>query len=275
MFSALSFAKCIQTKNTGLMLTFGKLNKVCNPGLHLKMPFFQQIKVVSNEVHSWDYMYNVKTKDNVFADIHISLQTQVTPENTEKYYFGLSNPVTQTGKYIQNFLRPYITKMDLDQVYESQGLISKFISDNLTNKLYTYGIDITDVLVNDIVPAEIVSESMNKINATEREKVAAQNEADALYIKSVRQAEADRDRKILQGEGISGQRREILKGYQDGIGDLSHELGIDPAEILTFVTKVQHLDTIEMISKSKNAKTIFINHDTDNVSKSMMQANES
>jgi regulator of protease activity HflC (stomatin/prohibitin superfamily) len=168
--------------------------------------------------------------------------------------------------------------MTLDSLYESQGEISKSVSDQLKSKMARYGYTIVDTLVNDIVPAKKVSEAMNDINASERLKMAATNIADADYIKAVRHAESDRDRKVLQGEGISGQRIAILKGYENGIEDMSKNLGLSSKDVIDFVMKTQHLDMLEQIGSSNNTKTVFLSHQPEGLSNkftdSMMHASE-
>ena len=82
--------------------------------------------------------------------------------------------------------------------------------DHLHDKMMAYGFTIENTLVTSIDPDKDVKKAMNKIIATEKEKIARKNAADAYYIEQVRTAEADRDRKRLQGEGTSLQRRDII-----------------------------------------------------------------
>ncbi len=63
-----------------------------------------------------------------------------------------------------------------------------------------YGFDIIKTLVTDIDPDAQVKESMNRINASEREKVAAQFEGDAQRILIVERAKAEAESKRLQGQ---------------------------------------------------------------------------
>jgi regulator of protease activity HflC (stomatin/prohibitin superfamily) len=100
--------------------------------------------------------------------------------------------------------------------------------------------------------------AMNKINASERLKEAAQNEADASYIRKVREAEGDKQRKILNGEGISGQRLAILQGYSTGVESMAHGLGLSSADIVNFVLETQRYDMLSEVGISENAKTIFL-----------------
>ena len=52
------------------------------------------------------------------------------------------------------------------------------------------------------------------------------------------------------------------------------KFGLSPDAIIKFVLETQHMDTIEAISKSNNAKTIFVNHNVGTLSKQLMEANE-
>ena len=274
----MSFFKLVGTASTGVKQSFGKFDCLCSPGLNWKIPFIQKITIVSNMVQNRNFEIRVKTKDDVFTDLHIGVQLQILPEDTEKAFFKLQDPTKQIEAYIHNIVRSQAPKMTLDNLFESQNTIAQSVSEHLKTKLSDYGYTIIDTLVNNIVPDKEVSTAMNKINASERLKHAAKNEADANYIREIRQAEADRDRKILQGEGISGQRLAILKGYETGVDNMAKSLGLTAKDIIDFVMNTQHLDTLESIGKSQNAKTVFMTHTPDNSSlklvENLMHANE-
>lgn len=65
-----------------------------------------------------------------------------------------------------------------------------------------FGYAIDNSLITDLQPEATVKDAMNRINATEREKYAADNEAEAKKIKMVRIAEAEAESKKLQGQGL-------------------------------------------------------------------------
>ncbi len=257
------FFRLIQTSTTGVKQTLGKFDGLCSPGINFMIPFVQRIVPISNKIQHKDFVFRSKTKDNVFTELHLGVQLQILPEDTEKAFFRLQDPSKQIDSYVQNIVIAQVPKMTLDELFESQGTIGASVSQHLKVRMSEFGYTIIDTLVTKIVPDKEVESSMNKINASERLKQAAKNEADANYIREIRQAEADRDRKILQGEGISGQRLAILKGYETGVENMAKNLGLTPKDIIDFVMKTQHLDAVEAIGKSPNAKTIFMSHDPD------------
>lgn len=262
--------RIIQHNSTGVLQTFGKYTRMCKPGLHVYIPIIQKISSVSNRLHQDTFHCKTKTKDNVFTDITIVVQRQILPDDTAKALFSLDNYNAQITAYIENDVRALVPTIDLDTLFESQNDICDSVMNNLSSKMKEYGFTIVNTLVVSIEPSKEVKEAMNKINATERLKMASKNEADANYIKEIRHAEADKERKRLQGEGISEKRKAILSGYKNGIDEMVSSFGLCPKDIIDFVMKTQHLDTIEAIGKSNNTKTIFLNHDPNNIRNSFL-----
>ena len=107
--------------------------------------------------------------------------------------------------------------MILDDVFEKKDDIAIAVKGELNDAMKNYGFDIIKTLVTDIDPDAQVKESMNRINASEREKVAAQFEGDAQRILIVERAKAEAESKRLQGQGIADQRREIARGLEDSV----------------------------------------------------------
>ena len=268
------FFKFINTSTIGIKTTFGKFSKTINPGLAWYIPIVQSIHPVSTRVNQQNFKFNVKTKDNNITGLQLAVQYKIEPDDVEKAFFSLSNPIEQISSYIENNVRSTVPKLTLDELFESQNTIGESVSNDLKNKMADYGFTIVNTLITSIDPSREVVEAMNRINASARLKEAAKNEAEADYIKKVREAEADRDRKRLQGEGISMQRQAIIKGYEAGVATLTEKFGLSPKDVVNFVTCVQHLDTIEAIGKSQNAKVLFLNHNENKFRDIFMQSLE-
>ncbi len=253
--------KFISTSTTGIIQRFGKFTGIATPGLNFYIPIVQTIRLVDNRLKQESFSFEVKTSDDVFTTISIKVQYRIKPENSEKAFFSLEKPKEQIDAYIENVVRAKAPSMSLNMLYQEQNAICESVSEKLSDCMDEYGYTIENTLITSIEPAAKVKAAMNAIYETERLKIAAKNEADAHYIKEVRQAEADKERKRLQGEGISEQRQAIARGYQESVEEMSHALKVSSKEIIDFVMKTQHLDTMEAIGRSNNTKTIFMHHD--------------
>ena len=123
--------------------------------------------------------------------------------------------------------------------------------------MLNYGYDIVKALVTDIDPDEKVKIAMNRINAAEREKVAAQHEGDAQRILIVERAKAEAESKRLQGKGIADQRREIARGLEESV-DVLNKVGINSQEASALIVVTQHYDTLQSIGEHTNTNLILL-----------------
>ena len=123
--------------------------------------------------------------------------------------------------------------------------------------MLNYGFDIIKTLVTDIDPDAQVKDSMNRINASEREKVAAQFEGDAQRILIVERAKAEAESKRLQGQGIADQRREIARGLEDSVKVLNG-VDINSQEASALIVVTQHYDTLQSVGSASNSNLILM-----------------
>ena len=123
--------------------------------------------------------------------------------------------------------------------------------------MLNYGYDIIKTLVTDIDPDLQVKEAMNRINASEREKVAAQFEGDAQRILIVEKAKAEAESKRLQGQGIADQRREIARGLEESVKVLNN-VDINSQEASALIVVTHHYDTLQSVGGATNSNLILL-----------------
>jgi regulator of protease activity HflC (stomatin/prohibitin superfamily) len=99
--------------------------------------------------------------------------------------------------------------------------------------------------------------AMNRINAADREKTAAQFEGDAQRILIVERAKAEAESKRLQGKGIADQRREIARGLEESVAVLN-KAGINSQEASSLIIVTQHYDTLQSIGNHSNSNLILL-----------------
>ena len=98
---------------------------------------------------------------------------------------------------------------------------------------------------------------MNRINSSEREKVAAQFEGDAQRMLIVERAKAEAESKRLQGQGIADQRREIARGLEDSVKVLNG-VNINSQEASALIVVTQHYDTLQSVGSASNSNLILM-----------------
>ena len=230
----------VNTAEVAVVTRFGKFLRVADPGLNWKVPFFDTISgTVSLRVNQISLTMETKTKDNVFVTIPISVQNRVRPEKVYDAFYKLSDPTAQIKSYVEQVILGHVPGMTLDEVFASQSSIAAAVKQELDADMATFGFEIVNVLVTDIIPDAKVKSAMNDINAAQREQVAANARGEAEKILVVKKAEAEAESKALQGQGIANQRKAIIEG-------------------LVMVT--QYFDTLKSIGESDKTNTLFLAH---------------
>jgi len=237
---------------------FGKFQSIRYAGLNFKIPIVDRIAArLSLRIQQLDVVVETKTNDDVFVQLKISVQYQILRDKVYDAYYKLQNPHEQLTAYIFDLVRAEIPKMILDDVFEKKDDIAFAVKRDLKEAMLEYGYDIVKALVTDIDPDASVKEAMNRINAAEREKVAAQHEGDAQRILIVERAKAEAESKRLQGKGIADQRREIAKGLEESV-DTLNKAGINPQEASALIVITQHYDTLQSIGADSSSNLILL-----------------
>ncbi|MGB5243262.1 MAG: SPFH domain-containing protein [Lutimonas sp.] len=253
------FAAFIVKQQTAVIIErFGKFQSVRTAGLQFKIPLIDRIAAkVSLKIQQLDVIIETKTKDDVFVHLKISVQYQILKNKVYEAFYELQNPKEQITAYVFDLVRAEVPKMILDDVFEKKDDIALAIKRELNDAMLAYGYDIIKALVTDIDPDGSVKEAMNRINAAEREKIAAQHEGDAQRILIVERAKAEAESKRLQGKGIADQRREIARGLEESV-DTLNKAGINPQEASALIVITQHYDTLQAIGTENNSNLILL-----------------
>lgn len=257
-FILLSGIFTVKQQTAAIVERFGKFLSIRNSGLQFKIPIFDRIAGRINlKIQQLDVMVETKTKDDVFVRLKISVQFQVIKEKVYDAFYKLESPHNQITSYVFDVVRAEVPKMKLDDVFERKDDVAIAVKQELNDAMINYGYDIIKTLVTDIDPDVQVKEAMNRINAAEREKVAAEFEAEAERIKIVAKARAEAESKRLQGQGIADQRREIARGLEESV-DVLNNVGINSQEASALIVVTQHYDTLQSIGEATNTNLILL-----------------
>lgn len=252
----------VNTAQVAVIARFGKFLRVADPGLNWKVPFIDAVAgIVSLRVNQITLTMETKTRDNVFVTIPISVQNRVRPERVYDAYYKLSDPMAQIKSYVEQVILGHVPGMTLDEVFASQSSIAAAVKQELDADMATFGYEIVNVLVTDIVPDAKVKSAMNDINAAQREQVAANARGEAEKILVVKKAEAEAESKALQGQGIANQRKAIIEGLQASVEQFQKAVeGATAHEVMQLVLVTQYFDTLKSIGESDKTNTLFLAH---------------
>ena len=248
----------VKQQSAAVVERFGKFVSVRQSGLQLKIPIIDNVAGrLSLRIQQLDVVVETKTKDDVFVKLKVSVQFKVIKEKVYDAFYKLDNPADQITSFIFDVVRAEVPKLILDDVFLKKDDIAIAVKSELQDAMTEYGFQIIKTLVTDIDPDAQVKESMNRINASEREKVAAQFEGEAQKILIVEKAKAEAESKRLQGQGIADQRREIARGLEDSVKVLNG-VNINSQEASALIVVTQHYDTLQSVGAEANSNLILM-----------------
>jgi regulator of protease activity HflC (stomatin/prohibitin superfamily) len=237
---------------------FGRFQSIRNSGLQMKIPMVDRISGrVSLKIQQLDVIVETKTLDDVFVKLKVSVQYVIIKDKVYDAFYKLEYPHEQITSYVFDVVRAEVPKMKLDDVFVKKDDIAIAVKSELQDAMLDYGYDIIKTLVTDIDPDAQVKAAMNRINASEREKIAAQFEGDAARILIVEKAKAEAESKRLQGQGIADQRREIARGLEESV-EVLNKVGINSQEASALIVVTQHYDTLQAIGEETNTNLILL-----------------
>lgn len=247
----------VHTQENVIVERFSKFLRVAGPGLNVKAPFIDSLtKPISLRVQQLEVNIETKTKDNVFVTVPVAVQYVVDQHAVVDAYYKLSDPEDQIRSYVFDTVRSALSGLTLDTAFESKDDIANTVEQRLSQSMAEYGFRIVNTLVTDISPDPRVRDSMNSINAAQRERDAAQALAEADKIKRVTQAEAEAESKRLQGEGVAAQRKAIAMGIAEQY-EMLRAAGIErTAEQLLLMT--QYFDTLQDVARNGRSNVLLL-----------------
>ena len=248
----------VKQQSAAIIERFGKFHSVRHSGLQMKIPIVDRVAGrMSLKIQQLDVIVETKTLDDVFVRLKISVQFMVISNKVYDAFYKLDYAHDQITSYVFDVVRAEVPKMKLDDVFVKKDDIAIAVKTELNDAMSDYGYDIIKTLVTDIDPDAQVKAAMNRINASEREKIAAQFEGDAARILIVERAKAEAESKRLQGQGIADQRREIARGLEESV-DVLNRVGINSQEASALIVVTQHYDTLQSIGQHVNSNLILL-----------------
>jgi regulator of protease activity HflC (stomatin/prohibitin superfamily) len=173
----------------GIMFRLGKYAGLREPGLTVVIPILEELRKVDVRILTLDIpKQSVMTKDNVPVSVNGVLYFKVV--RPEDAVIKVQNYEYAMGQYAQTALRDVIGAMSLDEVLSERTAIGEKIRDVVDAGTKEWGLDVTDIKLQDVEVPDDLKRMMSRQASAEREKratiikaegdkMAAQNLADA------------------------------------------------------------------------------------------------
>lgn len=181
--------RVIDQYERGIVLTLGQYSGTRAPGLTWILVGIQRMIKVDMRITTVDIpSQEVITKDNVPVGINAVVYFQV--ESAEKAILNIKDYTLAVAQYAQAALRDVIGGIELDPLLSEREKISDAIKEIVDTATNGWGINVTDIKIQDIeLPADM-KRVMAKQAESERERRAIIIRAEGEFQASARLAEA-------------------------------------------------------------------------------------
>lgn len=222
-----------------VVTTFGVPSIIDEPGIHVKLPFVQQIARVPKTINGFSVGYDRETNESIpdesfmitrdynFVNVDFYAEYRVT--EPVKYLYGSENPVAILKMLTQSYIRDTIGLYDVDSVITTgKNEIQASIKEKIIARLDAedIGIQLVNITIQDAEPptAEVIDAfknvenakqgketSINKANQKRNEDIPA---ARAKVDETLKTANAQAEERVNEAKGQVARLNELFAEYK-------------------------------------------------------------
>ncbi len=222
-----------------VVTTFGVPDVVEESGIHVKIPYIQQLKKVPKTINGFPIGYETNseefvdkesfmiTRDYNFVNVDFYVAYKVT--DPVKYLYASENPIAILKNLTQSYIRDTIGLYDVDSVITTgKNEIQASIKDKIVTRLEEedIGIQLVNITIQDAEPPtqEVINAfknvenakqgketSINKANQKRNEDIPA---ARAAADETVKTAQAQAEERVNEAKGQTARLNELYAEYQ-------------------------------------------------------------
>jgi len=224
----------VQPEEEGIVLRFGKYVRSTEPGLHLKIPFVEDVlkvpvqRQLKQEFGFRTEQAGVRTRyseDNfagesvmLTGDLNVAVVewiVQYRVSDPFKFLFRVRNVEETFRNMTEATMRQVVGDRTVTEVLTVGRQAIEVNVQQLLQELcdqYETGITIDQVVLQDVNPPDPVKPSWDEVNQAQQQKDRLINEAQAAYNEVIPRARGEAQQQVLQAEGYALERTNRADG---------------------------------------------------------------
>jgi membrane protease subunit HflK len=266
----------IRPEEIGMILRFGKFVRTTEPGLHIKIPYVEKLEKVPVQ-RQLKMEFGFRT-----VSPGVRTEYRVTPESSREAVMLTGDLNVAVVEWIVQYKikDPYKYKFKIRDVdstfrYMNEAIVRKIVGDSSVDEvitigrarianeakeelqvlcdLYEIGIEVSQLILQDVNPPDPVQPSFNDVNESLQEKERKINDARAEYNQIIPKAKGEAEQMISAAEGYAMERINRAQGDANRFKNIYREYARAP-----LVTRKRlYLETINQILPKISKKIIF------------------
>ncbi len=248
-----SCLRVVRQQTVSIVETLGKFDRTLDPGLNVILPFpiSSIVETVDLRVQQVRDNLDVKTSDNTFVQLPVSIMYSVIPDKVAESFYKLEQPAKQITSWTLNSVKVAAASMTLQDLFEDrEGIVSK-VQIDLRQRFSEYGFKLESILVEQPTVTEKLQQASNRVVEAIREKEAAQAEGEALKIKTIAHAEAEAAAQVARSRGVAESRAILAESLRDNI-EIVKQTGSDIEHAMDMLLTINRYDMMRDAADSGN-----------------------
>ncbi|MDF2541114.1 MAG: hypothetical protein K0S47_832 [Herbinix sp.] len=210
----------IKEQEQAVVITFGIPKRVSDAGLHLKIPFIQQVRKVDTTIKGFSIGYDSETQEKIeeesmmitsdFNFVNVDFFVEYKVSDPVKALYSSEEPVTILKSIAMSSIRSTVGSYDVDSVITTgKNEIQSAIKESILTKLAAQdiGIQLVNISIQDSEPpTEEVMEAFKAVETAKQGKETALNNANKYRNEKLPSAAAQVDKILQEAESTKAQR---------------------------------------------------------------------
>ena len=295
----LPFFQVVPQRSVMVIERFGRYHRLAESGMNILLPFLDRARdftyYINEELPNGQHMrrtlrtqfldlreqvldfprQSVITADNVVMEINAILYFRI--KDPVKAMYEVANFSEAIEKLTQTTLRNVVGELTLDETLSSRDQINGRLLSVLDEATNNWGVDITRVELQDIIPPPDIRQTMELQMTAERRRRAQLLESEASKASAilrsegeaearVREAESRRQARVLDAKGEAEAARSIAEGralarqmMADAEANAMRTLGeaMGTQSAVQYLLGLRYLESLEKMADGQATKTFI------------------
>ncbi len=196
LIAGTSAVTIVPAGHTGVIVTMGKVSdRVLSEGMHLKVPFAQQIVMMNNKIQKTEIDSNGVSKDLQTVSSGVAINYHINKDDSAKIYQSIGEGYADTvlQPAIQESMKAITAQYTAEELITKRSAVGEEIGATLAEKVQEYGILIDKFNIINFDFSEEFNAAIEQKQVAEQNKLRAETEKEQKVI----EAQADAEQKVI------------------------------------------------------------------------------
>ena len=196
LIAGTSAVTIVPAGHTGVIVTMGKVSdRVLSEGMHLKVPFAQQIVMMNNKIQKTEIDSNGVSKDLQTVSSGVAINYNINKDDSAKIYQSIGEGYADTvlQPAIQESMKAITAQYTAEELITKRSAVGEEIGATLAEKVQEYGILIDKFNIINFDFSEEFNAAIEQKQVAEQNKLRAETEKEQKVI----EAQADAEQKVI------------------------------------------------------------------------------